>query len=162
MPCPGCGGPRPASQKNERVTGRWMKVQGFKMQAHVSCSGVVIDIAAFKVGKSVDIDATALRAARAKSNSIVAMDVTHGFNSRESSPPATHKYGDGQQTSGPMERYTACGFDSCWKAHLLPRKVTHVATVSKPVGRSANQWDGQQTSGAMDESPGKVQRCKHT
>ena len=27
-------------------------------------------------------------------------NVTHGFDSRESSPPATHKYGDGQQTSG--------------------------------------------------------------
>ena len=37
---------------------------------------VVMDIAAFKVGHSVgcDIDATALRAARAKSNSIGAME----------------------------------------------------------------------------------------
>jgi hypothetical protein len=50
-----------------------MKVQGkFKMQAH-SISGVVMDIAAFKVSHSVgtDIDATtALRAARARSSSI--------------------------------------------------------------------------------------------
>jgi len=37
-----------------------MKVQGkFKMQAHPS-SGVVMDIAAFKVSHSVDTDATAL------------------------------------------------------------------------------------------------------
>ena len=51
-----------------------MKVQeeeGSKMQAH-SISGVVVDIAAFKVTHSVgmDIDATALRAARARSSSI--------------------------------------------------------------------------------------------
>ena len=53
-----------------------MKVQGkFKMQAHPS-SGVVMDIAAFKVSYSIgcDIDTTALRAARARSASIGAMD----------------------------------------------------------------------------------------
>ena len=47
--------------------GRWMKVQmKFKVQAH-NRSGVVMDIAAFKVSHSVgcDIDATALRIARA-------------------------------------------------------------------------------------------------
>ena len=47
------------------LLGRWMQVQGkFKMQAHI-ISGVVMDVAAFKVGHSVgcDIDATALRAA---------------------------------------------------------------------------------------------------
>jgi len=37
-----------------------MKVQGkFKMQAHI-ISGVVMDVAAFKVSHSVDINATAL------------------------------------------------------------------------------------------------------
>ena len=50
-----------------------MKVQGkFKMQAHI-ISGVVMDVAAFKVSHSAgihDIDATALRAARARSSSI--------------------------------------------------------------------------------------------
>ena len=49
-----------------------MQVQGrFRMQAHVT-SGVVMDIAAFKVSHSVgiDIDATALRATRARSSSI--------------------------------------------------------------------------------------------
>ena len=43
-----------------------MKVQGkFKLQAHIR-SGVVMDVAAFKVSHSsvMDIDATALRAAR--------------------------------------------------------------------------------------------------
>ena len=52
--------------------GRWMKVQGkFKTQAHfLSC--VVMNIAAFKVSHSsgTDIDATALRAARARLSSI--------------------------------------------------------------------------------------------
>ena len=45
-----------------KPVGRWMKVQGkFKMQAHI-ISGVVMDVAAFKVSHSVgkDIDATAL------------------------------------------------------------------------------------------------------
>jgi hypothetical protein len=47
-----------------------MKFQGrFKMQAH-PISGVVMDIAAFKVSHSSDIHATALRAARARSSSI--------------------------------------------------------------------------------------------
>jgi hypothetical protein len=49
-----------------------MKVQGkFKMQAHPS-GDVVMDIAAFKVSHSArtDIDATALRAVRARSSSI--------------------------------------------------------------------------------------------
>ena len=49
-----------------------MKDQGrVKMQAHIS-SGVVMDIAAFKVSHSVgtDSDATALRAARARSSYI--------------------------------------------------------------------------------------------
>ena len=53
-----------------------MKVQGkFKMQAH-SNSGVVMDIAAFKVSHSAgcEIDATALQAARARSSSIGAME----------------------------------------------------------------------------------------
>ena len=43
------------------------------MQAHIR-SGVVMDVAAFKVSHSVDIDAAALGAARARSKSIGAMD----------------------------------------------------------------------------------------
>ena len=53
-----------------------MKVQGkLKMEAH-RISGVVMDIASFKVSHSVgcDIDATALQAVRARSNSIGAME----------------------------------------------------------------------------------------
>ena len=52
--------------------GRWMKChRKFKTQTHLS-SGVVMDIAAFKVSHSIgpDIDTTALRAARARSSSI--------------------------------------------------------------------------------------------
>ena len=56
-----------------------MKVQGrFKMQAHI-ISGVVMDIAAFKVSHAVDKDATTvLRAARARSASIGSMDESSG------------------------------------------------------------------------------------
>jgi len=47
-----------------------MKVQGkFKMQAHIK-SGVVMDVAAFKVCHSVDTDAAALQAARVRSKSM--------------------------------------------------------------------------------------------
>ena len=55
-----------------------MEVQGkFKLQAH-NRSGVVMDVAAFKVSHSSesDMDATALRAARAGSSSIGAMEAS--------------------------------------------------------------------------------------
>ena len=51
-----------------------MQVQGkFKMHAH-RISGVIMDIAAFKVSHSVDKDTAALRAARARSSSTGAME----------------------------------------------------------------------------------------
>ena len=63
-----------------------MKIQGkFKMQAHIG-SGVVMDIAAFKVSHSVDKDTAALRAARVRSNSIGAMDEM----SRQGQKASTH------------------------------------------------------------------------
>ena len=45
-----------------------MKDSSGKVQAH-SSSGVVMDIAAFKVSHTVNIDATGLQAARARSSS---------------------------------------------------------------------------------------------
>ena len=62
-----------------------MKVQGkFKMQAHIM-GGVVMDITAFKVSHSsgIDIGATALRAARARSSSIGALDKNQGMFKRQ-------------------------------------------------------------------------------
>jgi hypothetical protein len=54
-----------------------MRIQReFKMQAHRS--GVVMDIAAFKVSHSADMDTTALQAARARSSSVGAMDASSG------------------------------------------------------------------------------------
>ena len=54
----------PTTSTRNVPAGRWFKVQGkFKLQAHRR-SGVVMDVAAFKVSHSEDIDATALRAAR--------------------------------------------------------------------------------------------------
>ena len=69
-----------------------MQVQGkFKMQAHICGGGVVMDVAAFKVSHSDDIDAAALRAARARSKSIGAMErYMRGFDSAQNSRgPAT-------------------------------------------------------------------------
>ena len=60
-----------------------MKVQGkFKTQAHMS--GVVTDVAAFKVCHSVDTDATALRAARVRSSSKGAIKEMSGQGQRVS------------------------------------------------------------------------------
>ena len=91
-----------------------------------------MDIAAFKVSLSKSSNATALRAARARSSSSGAMErYMHRFESRESSPPATHKYGDGQQTSGAMERYAWVQF----AGKLTICHTTHIATVSISAGR---------------------------
>ena len=84
-----------------------MKVQGkFKEQAHIN-SGVVMDVAAFEVSHSVgiDIDATTLRAARARSSSIHrAMDNTSRKvqNVSAHSRLRTHKAAD-SEFSGAME-----------------------------------------------------------
>ena len=73
-----------------------MKVQvKFKMQAHI-ISGVVMDIAAFKVSHSEDNNAAALQAARARSSSIGKMErYMRGFdsaqNSRSRCPATTHQ-----------------------------------------------------------------------
>ena len=58
--------------------GRWVKVQGkLKMEAH-QIGGVVMDNAAFKVSLSKSSNATALRAARARSSSSGAMGESSG------------------------------------------------------------------------------------
>jgi hypothetical protein len=79
----------PIKSTSNLPLGRWMKVQG-TLQAHI-ISGVVMDIAAFKVSHSVDTDATALRAARVRSKSIGAMErYMRGFDSAQNSRcPAT-------------------------------------------------------------------------
>eukprot|EP00964_Phaeocystis_antarctica_P138872 scaffold103534_cov74-Phaeocystis_antarctica.AAC.2 len=66
----------PTTSTRNVPAGRWMTVQGiFKMRAHIM-SGIVMDVAAFKVSHTVgsDKDATTLRAARAGSSSIGALD----------------------------------------------------------------------------------------
>ena len=59
------------------------------MQAHIK-STVVMDIAAFKVSHSIDIDAAALRAARARSKSIGAMERYTGSICRKAHPLLPH------------------------------------------------------------------------
>ena len=91
----------PPCQPKERARnvpgsrGRWMKVQvKFKMQAHI-ISGVVMDIAAFKVSHSEDNNAATLQAARARSSSIGTMErYMRGFDSAQNSrccPATTHR-----------------------------------------------------------------------
>jgi hypothetical protein len=69
-----------------------MKAHGkFNMQAHRTGSGVVMDIAAFKVSHCVGIDATdvhatTLRAGRARSKLHRAMDASSGENQHASTP----------------------------------------------------------------------------
>ena len=111
-----------------------MNVQGkFKMQAHSSC--VVMDVAAFKVSHSVDKDATALRAARARSSSIGAMErYTWVRFAGKLTPCHTHSHGNGQHTSGAMERFI-CGFE--WHKHSRCPANRGAEGVSNSVGR----WD---------------------
>jgi hypothetical protein len=112
----------PIKSTSNLPLGRWMKVQG-TLQAHI-ISGVVMDIAAFKVSHSVDTDATALRAARVRSKSIGAMEEMSGKVQNAS----THRLGrinhehvhssrsvQGSQFKGAMERYMR-GFDSAQKS----------------------------------------------
>ena len=69
-----------------------MKVQGkFKLQAH-KISGVVMDVAAFKVRHSLDMDAAALRAARASSSFIGAMEERSGQRRRLEDAVASFSY----------------------------------------------------------------------
>jgi hypothetical protein len=153
--------------------GQWMKVQGkFKMQAHKK-SGVVMDIAAFKISHSVgiDIDATALRATRARSSSKGAMEEMSGKVQNAS----THRLGrinhehvhssrsvQGSQFKVAMERFI-CGFD--WHENSRCPAKTKELGVSNSVG----QWMKVQgkfkmqahiTSGVvMDIAAFKVSHC---
>jgi hypothetical protein len=112
-----------------------MKVHGqFKMQAHI-ISGVVMDVAAFKVSHSVgcDIDATALPVARARSVSIGAMERYTWVRFAGKLTADCHTtHSNGQNTSGAMERYVR-GFDSAQKL-TLPCHDTP-PTVSIPWGQ---------------------------
>jgi len=81
-----------------------MKVhEKFKMQAHMK-STVVMDIAAFKVSHSVDIDAAALRAARARSKSIGAMERYTWVRFAGKLTADCHTtHSNGQNTSGALD-----------------------------------------------------------
>jgi hypothetical protein len=177
--------PTHTPQTVSKPLGRWMKVQGrFKVQAHI-ISGVVVDVAAFKVSHSVsDIDATALRAARARSKSIGGrwMKCHKKVQNARSHPcPLPHTQGTRsiQRGNGTLHVWVRFGAKLTEVCHDTP------PTVSIPVGRwnvtcvgsirrkthvalpryTANS---EHTIGAMDESSGKVQdtsthnkRCCH-
>ena len=123
----------------------------FKMQADI-ISGVVMDIAAFKISHSVGIDkdATALRAARARSSSIGAMErYTWVRFAGKLTPCHTHSHGNGQHTSGAMEEMS--GNVQNASTHILRRR-NHEHTHSSWSVRGSVQ-------GAMEELSQKVQNA---
>ena len=84
-------------------TGRWNVTHGFDSQESSPSATTHIAKVSIPVGR---------------------WNVTHGFDSRESSPPATQTYGDGQHTSGAMERYTRVRLGT--KTHpALPRHTAN-------------------------------------
>jgi len=133
-----------------------MKVQcKFKMQAHI-ISGVVMDIAAFKVSHSagIDKDATALRAARARSSSIHGGDGTLHMGSirRKAHPLPQNAHSIGQYSSGAMEDMS--GKVQNESTHILRRQnhehAHSIHSVQGPVqwGDGGNVWEGS--------------KCKHS
>jgi hypothetical protein len=160
-----------------------MQVQGeFKMQAHIK-SGVVMDIAAFKVCHSaVDIDATALRAARARSSFIGALEElsgkvrkasTHSLSSKihehaRSTAATVSSRGQWMKCHGrfKMQALTACNAkitstrtaNSQFKGAMeeMSQKVQNAS--SHPTPLRTHKAHGQ-FSGAMDEMSQKVQKA---
>jgi len=119
-----------------------MKVQGeFKMQAHIRIGCVVMDIAAFKVSHSVDKDAAALRAARARSSSIHrAMD----NRLRKVQNAIAHSIALRTHTKHSL---------SIQRMDESSRKVQNASSHS-PILRTRKAHG--QISGAMEESSGRV------
>jgi len=141
-----------------------MKVQGkFKMQAHIT-SGVVMDIAAFKVSHCVgsDIDATTLQAEKARS----AMDEMSQKVQNASSHPWNLPHTQGtrsiQRGNGTLHAWVRFSAKLTLPCHDTP------PTVSIPLGPwNVYTWvrfaekltplchtthsNGQSTRGAMDE-----------
>jgi hypothetical protein len=147
-----------------------------------------MDIAAFKVSHSIgtDKDATALRAARARSSCIHRGHgtFTHGFDLRESSPPtATQHIATVKTPAGQWD--VACVGSIRRKTHeALPRYTANSEHTFGAMERYMSGFDSAQNSpqtanthtanseytfGAMDESSGRVQdastqnnqRCCH-
>ena len=117
--------------------GRWMTVQGrLKMQAHPAC-GVVMNIASCKVSHSgnPDIDASALRAARARSSSIGAMErFICGFDWHKNSlrPAKTKELG----VSNSVVRWNVSSVGSTGtRTHSGKKLQTNELGVSNSVGR---------------------------
>jgi hypothetical protein len=115
------------------------------MQKH-PFSGVVMDIAAFKVSHSVgtDIDATTLRAARARSSSIGQWNFTCMGSIRRKTHFALPRHtANSEHTIGTMERYMS-GFDSAQNS---------------PSSANTHTANSEYTIGAMKEMSRKVQNA---
>jgi hypothetical protein len=96
------------------------------MQAH-SRSGVVMDVAAFKVSYSGDIDAAALRAARARSKSIGAMDEMSQKVQNASTHPLGCKHHEHAHSSWSVQG-SVQGGDGCNVTEGSKCKCSHAAT----------------------------------
>ena len=101
-------------------------------QAHIISSGVVMDIAAFKVSHSVipDIDATTLRAVRARSSSILERYTWVRFAGKLTSCQTMHMQRSAfQRGNGTLHAWVRFG------AKLTPPCHDTPPTVSIPMGR---------------------------
>ena len=127
-----------------------MKVQGkFKMTAHI-ISSVVMDVTAFKVSHSVgdDIDATALRAARARSSSIHMGNGTLQHAWVRFGAKLTLPCHDTPPTvSIPLGRWMQC------RGRFKMQALTYCDAIVMSTRTTAGQFKGQ-FKGAMDESSG--------
>ena len=95
--------------------GRWMKCLGrFKMQALTHCNAEVVS-------------ARTQQSVSSRVSSRGRWNVTHGFDSRQSSPPATHTHthDNGQHTSGAMDNSSRRVQNARTHAPLRTRKAEH-------------------------------------
>ena len=138
-----------------------MKVQGkFKLQAH-PLSGVVMDVAAFKVSHSDDIDAAALRAARAMSSSIGPWNVTCMGSIRRKTHGALPRCTDNSEhTIGAMDECLGKGRR---RAHISRGIRIHIGVGQRCRARDvesptlpAKRTSAFRFKGAMEESSGRV------
>ena len=130
--------------------GRWKKGPGrFKKQAHICCLVLVhIRVDQRRFASSVNNDTTTLRATRAKSSSIGAMErYMRGFDLAHNSrcPATTHH--NSEHTSGAMEEMSERVQNA--STHALRRRIHEHAHSSRSVQRSVQGGNGTLRAGSI-------------
>jgi hypothetical protein len=147
-------------------------------------SGVVMDVAAFKVSHSAgsDSDATALRAARTRSASIGAMDASSGKVQKASTHPACkvrihvgvnqrYRALDVDPPTLPAARTTSVSIGAMDElsqkvqnasTHILRRQIHEHAHSSRSVQGSFQGASSKSKRRVMDEMAQRVQKGKHS